>query len=128
MRDITRTHSSWCCGGIDSTRASISFIISAPELLGLDDDDDLGLKELFGVFTRAGGVWRSLFERGCFFGVLEGGGGSSRLLPMAPKTAMGFKERAIVAALALGLAFAPGAGGAAELRLHARRYASVSIT
>ena len=50
------------------------------------------------------------------------------MLPMAPKTAMGFRERAIVAALALALAFAPGAGGAAELRLHARRYASVSIT
>ena len=39
------------------------------------------------------------------------------MLPMAPKTAMGFRERAIVAALALSLAFAPGAGGAAELRL-----------
>ena len=53
------------------------------------------------------------------------------MLPMAPKTAMGFSERAIVAALALALAFAPGAGGAAELRLpgsDARRYASVSIT
>ena len=84
-----------------------------------------------GVFTRAGGVWRSLFERGGFLGVLEGGGGSSRLLPMAPKTAMGFRERAIVAALAPALAFAPGAGGAAELRQcgsDARRYASVSIT
>ena len=102
MRDITRTHSSWCCAGIDSTRASISFIISAPELLGLDDDDDLGLNDDLGVFTRAGGVWRSLLERGGFLGVLEGGGGSSRLLPMAPKTAMGFSERAIVAALTLG--------------------------
>jgi hypothetical protein len=85
--------------------------------LGRDDDDDRGLKDDLGVFTRAGGVWRSRFERGGFLGVLEGGGGSSRLLPMAPKTAMGFRERAIVAALALALAFAPGAGGAAELRL-----------
>ena len=80
----------------------MSLIISAPELLGLDDEDDLGLNDDLGVFTRAGGVWRSLFERGCFLGVLEGGGGSSRLLPMAPKTAMGFNERAIVAALTLG--------------------------
>ena len=102
MRDITRTHSSWCCAGIDSTRSSINFIISAPELLGLDDDDDLGLNDDLGVFTRAGGVWRSLLERGGFLGVLEGGGGNVRLLPMAPKTAMGFSERAIVAALTLG--------------------------
>ena len=116
MRDITRTHSSWCCGGIDSTRASISFIISAPELLGLDDDDDLGLKELFGVFTRAGGVWRSLFERGCFFGVLEGGGGSSRLLPMAPKTAMGFRESAILAARTLALPLAARSRASAQPR------------
>ena len=128
MRDMTRTQSSWCCAGIDSTKLSISFIISAPELLGLDDDDDLGLNDDLGVFTRAGGVWRSRLLSGAFLGVLEGGGGSSRLLPMAPKTAMGFRERAIVAALALALAFAPGAGGAAELRLRARRYASVSIT
>ena len=108
MRDMTRTHISWCCAGIDSTRSSINFIISAPELLGLDDDDDLGLNDDLGVFTRAGGVWRSRFERGFFLGVLEGGGGSSRLLPMAPKTAMGFRESAILAALALALAFLPG--------------------
>ena len=55
MRDITLTHNSWCCAGIDSTRSSISFIISAPELLGRDDDDDLGLNDDLGVFTRAGG-------------------------------------------------------------------------
>ena len=93
--------------------------------MGLDDDDDLGLNDDLGVFTRAGGVWRSRLLNGFFLGVLEGGGGSSRLLPMAPKTAMGFRERAIVAALALGLAFAPGAGGAAALRAcgsDARRY------
>ena len=102
MRDITRTHSSWCCAGIDSTRSSINFIISAPELLGLDDDDDLGLNDDLGVFTRAGGVWRPRLLRGGFLGVLEGGGGNVRLLPMAPKTAMGFSERAIVAALTLG--------------------------
>ena len=102
MRDITRTHSSCCCAGIDSTRSSINFIISAPELLGLDDDDDLGLNDDLGVFTRAGGVWRSRLLSGAFLGVLEGGGGSSRLLPMAPKTAMGFRESAILAALTLG--------------------------
>ena len=126
MRDMTRTHISWCCAGIDSTRSSINFIISAPDEFGLDVDDDLGLNELFGVFTRAGGVWRSLFERGFFLGVLEGGGGSSRLLPMAPKTAMGFSERAIVAALALALAFLPRLGVAAPAA--ALRDASVSIT
>ena len=118
---MTRTQSSWCCAGIDSTKLSINFIISAPELLGLDDADDLGLNDDLGVFTRAGGVWRSLFERGCFLGVLEGGGGSSRLLPMAPKTAMGFRESAILAALwpcpaALWLALWPFA------RLGARRW------
>ncbi len=105
---MTRTHISWCCAGIDSTRSSISFIISAPELLGRDDEEDLGRNDDLGVFTRAGGVWRSLLERGGFLGVLEGGGGSSRLLPMAPKTAMGFRESAILAALALPLAFLPG--------------------
>ena len=105
----------------------MSLIISAPELLGLDDADDLGLNDDLGVFTRAGGVWRSLFERGCFLGVLEGGGGSSRLLPMAPKTAMGFRESAILAALALALPFCP-ACGALRLPRSARRYASVSIT
>ena len=126
MRDITLTHNSWCCGGIDSTRSSISFIISAPDEFGLDDDDDRGLNDDLGVFTRAGGVWRSLLERGGFLGVLEGGGGSSRLLPMAPKTAMGFRESAILAALALALPFCPACGA---LRLcqsrSARRYASV---
>ena len=121
MRDITRTHSSWCCAGIDSTKLSINFIISAPELLGLDDADDLGLKDDLGVFTRAGGVWRSLFERGGFLGVLEGGGGSSRLLPMAPKTAMGFRERAIVAAPCPGLGLCPRSrrSGCAAARLGA---------
>ena len=100
----------------------MSLIISAPELLGLDDADDLGLNDDLGVFTRAGGVWRSLFERGCFLGVLEGGGGSSRLLPMAPKTAMGFRERAILAALALALAFLPLPPAAYPVaRLDARR-------
>ena len=74
--------------------------------MGLDEEDDLGLNDDLGVFTRAGGVWRSLLERG----VLLGGGGSSRLLPMAPKTAMGFRERAIVAALALAFAFLPRLG------------------
>ena len=128
MRDITRTHISWCCAGIDSTRASISFIISAPELLGLDDDDDLGLNDDLGVFTRAGGVWRSRLLSGAFLGVLEGGGGSSRLLPMAPKTAMGFRESAILAALALALPFLPGVRAARQPRPSARRYASVSIT
>ena len=101
MRDITLTHNSWCCGGIDSTRSSISFIISAPDEFGLDEEDDLGLNDDLGVFTRAGGVWRSRLLRGAFLGVLDGGGGSSRLLPMAPKTAMGFRERAIVAVLTL---------------------------
>ena len=91
----------------------MSLIISAPELLGLDDADDLGLNDDLGVFTRAGGVWRSLLERGGFLGVLEGGGGSSRLLPMAPKTAMGFRERAIVAALCPGLALVAGSPGPA---------------
>ena len=85
----------------------MSLIISAPELLGLDDADDLGLNDDLGVFTRAGGVWRSRLLNGFFWGVLEGGGGSSRLLPMAPKTAMGFRERAIVAALTQALAFLP---------------------
>ena len=69
--------------------------------MGLDDEDDLGLNDDLGVFTRAGGVWRSRLLRGGFLGVLEGGGGSSRLLPMAPKTAMGFSESAILAALTL---------------------------
>ena len=82
----------------------MSLIISAPELLGLDDEDDLGLNDDLGVFTRAGGVWRSRLLSGAFLGVLLGGGGSSRLLPMAPKTAMGFRERAILAALCPGLA------------------------
>ena len=91
----------------------MSLIISAPELLGLDDADDLGLNDDLGVFTRAGGVWRSRLLNGFFLGVLEGGGGSSRLLPMAPKTAMGFRERAIVAALALALPFLPGSAGGA---------------
>ena len=97
--------------------------------MGLDEEDDLGLNDDLGVFTRAGGVWRSRLLNGFFLGVLEGGGGSSRLLPMAPKTAMGFRESAILAALALALAFArraalpqPRSGGSA------RRYASVSIT
>ena len=125
MRDITLTHNSWCCGGIDSTRSSMSFIISAPELLGLDDDDDLGLNDDFGVFTRAGGVWRSLFERGGFLGVLLGGGGNVRLLPMALKTAMGFRERAIVAALCPGLGLCPARRAAAPAA--ALRDASVSM-
>ena len=107
MRDMTRTHISWCCAGIDSTRSSISFIISAPDEFGLDDDDDRGLNDDLGVLTRAGGVWRSRLLNGFFLGVLEGVGGSSRLLPMAPKTAMGFRESAIVAALPLALPFLP---------------------
>ena len=128
MRDITLTHNSWCCGGIDSTRSSISFIISAPDEFGLDEEDDLGLNDDLGVFTRAGGVWRSRLLNGFFLGVLEGGGGSSRLLPMAPKTAMGFRESAILAALALALPFLPGVRAARQPRPSARRYASVSIT
>ena len=116
MRDITRTHSSWCCAGIDSTRSSINFIISAPELLGLDDDDDLGLNDDLGVFTRAGGVWRSRLLNGAFLGVLEGGGGSSRLLPMAPKTAMGFRESAILAARTLALPLAARSRASAQPR------------
>ena len=96
--------------------------------MGLDDEDDLGLKDDLGVFTRAGGVWRSRFDKGGFLGVLLGGGGSSRLLPMAPKTAMGLRESAILAALALALAFLPGVRAARQPRPSARRYASVSIT
>ena len=108
----------------------MSFIISAPELLGRDADDDRGLNDDLGVFTRAGGVWRSRLLNGFFLGVLEGGGGSSRLLPMAPKTAMGFRESAIVASLALALPFLPGVRRAPPLPASrpARRYASVSIT
>ena len=96
--------------------------------MGLDDADDLGLNDDLGVFTRAGGVWRSLLERGGFLGVLEGGGGSSRLLPMAPKTAMGLSERAIVAALTLVVPSLPRVRRSACARRSARRYASVSIT
>ena len=96
--------------------------------MGLDDDDDLGLNDDLGVFTRAGGVWRSRLLNGFFLGVLEGGGGSSRLLPMAPKTAMGFRERAIVAALALAVPFLPGVRRSGRAAAARRRYASVSIT
>ena len=94
----------------------MSLIISAPELLGLDDEDDLGLNDDLGVFTRAGGVWRSRLLNGAFLGVLEGGGGSSRLLPMAPKTAMGFRESAILAALALALPLAARSRASAQPR------------
>ena len=125
MRDITRTHISWCCAGIDSTRSSISFIISAPDEFGLDDDDDLGRNDDLGVFTRAGGVWRSRLLNGFLVGVLEGGGGSSRLLPMAPKTAMGFRESAILAALCPGLGLCPARRAAAPAA--ALRDASVSM-
>ena len=98
----------------------MSCIISAPDEFGLDDDDDLGRNDDLGVFTRAGGVWRSLFERGGFLGVLLGGGGNVRLLPMAPKTAMGFSERAILAALALALPFLPGSCRGPEPRVSSR--------
>ena len=82
--------------------------------MGVDEEEDRGRKELFGVFTRAGGVWRSRLLNGAVLVVvLLGGGGNVRLLPMAPKTAMGFSERAILAALALALPFLPGSAGGA---------------